>query len=594
MSSPDQLVLLLDIDAPADEDGVLEPVPDKRRNRQIVRLSDFGSPVWSEMQPRDQLDWRRIGAAILALHEHVRRALPSDGRLLEVYVGGHAPLSVFFAVGLVLDPRTMKVVSIQRRKTEAKTWDVFDLCSTASGGPLLKVSGVPAEPAEGSGRVAVLLSTQLTSPATDKIRSAIQAHGDDLLSVARLLTPTTDPVIVDPTNIGVLVRQINDLFLSITGAFPHRTGLSVFLAGPTSLALAAGMVVNPNQFLSQGHTIELCEYVAGPYARVLSMPIEVARQVEVPGDAESELRRIRAFDHFKSGVELLKSRLEPDHVFVPRGFALDESDAQALGARALTRLRELRLPNQMTAGAFEIDTLAGELRLGHGLMHPLSAVDAEPLKRLGQLFTLHEVVHEDQGVGSHNYQGIGRSGVVLEDVDFWADAFAIGTAVLHHIARNGLDAAERPGEILTGFIDAHIEAMRAFDRMEQGDDFLRVLPERRLRRYLIWHLQRARASAVSLPAHVRLLLGSRLFVELAPLRGHLNERHDKIVESATQEVCLALALGGRAKWLPPLPNNFSPQVLLEAVRRFDDSTIQGIMSYVVNEAKPILVSWLHS
>ncbi len=588
MSSPDQIILLLDVDAAADESGVLQRVPHERRHRHVLRLTDFGYERRPGV-PRDRLDWDSLAAAILSLAERARTLLPTDGAPPQVYVGGFAPLSVFFAIGTYLDTRLMQVVSVQQRRNQPGTWDVLDLCATAGTATVLAAAGLnPGSPADGTGRVAVFLSTQVPEPPREAIRNVIQAHGDDLVGIARLTAASTT---VDQSNIGGIVHDAARLFVDLVSTFPYRTGVTVFLAGPSSLALAAGLALNPNQYLADGRTIDLTEYVAGPYARVLSLPIVVVREVTPPDDPASQNRRAAAFEALRSGLEALQRDLQVDQVHVPRGLARDEEETRTLGAAVLERIRALKLPGAATDGAFDIDTLGNELRIGHGLLHPLAPLDSDALRRVGQLFTLHEVLHEDQGIGSHNYQGVGRTGVVLEEADFWADAFAIATAVLHESMVGSAGRGTKLGTALATFIDAHIEAMRAFDRMEQGSATLVVLPERRLRRYLIWHLQRARAAAVTTPAHVRSLFDARLFVELGPLRGHLDSRFDKLVDAATQDTTLAVGLHGRVARIPRLPQNFEPADFVEAVRRADDDTLRKLSTYVVNHAKDLLISW---
>jgi len=585
MTTSDQIILLLDVDAPADEEGVLSHVPHERRHRHVLRLTDLG---WHR-QPgvsRDQLHWAALALAVARMSDRVRGLLPPDGGRVEVWVGGHAPLSVFAAVGASLDSRTMHVWSVQRRKYTGE-WDVLNLVSSAAGDPILVPGGCrPQEPSDSTGRVAVFLSTQVPQPPREAIRSAIVAKGDDLAGIASL---ATSPATVQADNIGVIVRQVHELLVDLSATWPHRTGLSLFLAGPASLALATGLALNPNIFYADGRTVELTEYVAGAYTSALSLPLAGPRLIDVPTDADAQLRRRGAFDALVRGIIDLQRHLQRNDVFVPKGLTPAGIPEGELAERLLQRLRRLAIPTNPANDAFEVDTLGDELRISHGLLQALVDLPPEIQVRLGQLFTLHELLHVDQGLGSHNYQGIGRSGVVLEEVDFWADAAAIGAATLHHIARNG--PAALPARVLIDFIDAHIAAMRAFDRMEQGSETLRVMPERRLRRYLIWFVQRARAAAVRATDDVRQLLNGRLLVELAPLRGHLDDRYDKIVDSPTQDTSLTVALDGGVRRFPALPGAFVPAGLVAAVREFRSHELERAASYVVREGSSVLTAW---
>ena len=587
MPHPTQFLILLDVDKAVDGDAVSALLPDQRSARHVLTVTHFGLQRRAGV-PRDQLDWRRITAALAGLHDQLRALWPEAGDV-QVYVAGFAPLSVFFALGALLDSRAARVVAMQVDRHEAGVWHPLPLLADGSGVEVLEARGLPDEGAESTGHVGVFVSALGGQVPKSPIRDAVQAHGDDLAGVASLAGPKVQ---VDRANVAGVVHQLQQFFVRVTASYPHRTGATVFLAGPSSLALAAGLAVNPHQYTGDGHSIELTEYVGGSYVRVFRLPLEVAPDTSIPDDAESMLKRHRAFGHFKRGVQALQEHLELGTVFMPSGFGGSAECSQGIAERAFASLCALGLPEEPQGDAFEVDPLSGTLTVGPGLLHPLADLDPDVLARLGQLFTLHEVVHVDQGIESHNYRGIGRSGVVLEDVDFWADAFAVGTAALHEVARNGDAGADRCGDILVAHVDAHISAMRAFDQMEQGAQVLRVLPERRLRRYLIWFLQRARARAVRAPEHIRALLDDRLFVELAPLRGRLDQRYDKIVESALQITTLSFAIGGRARRVAPLPENFTPSLLVDAVRSFDDGAIDRAVRFVVNENRDHLVPWL--
>jgi len=62
-----------------------------------------------------------------------------------------------------------------------------------------------------------------------------------------------------------------------------------------------------------------------------------------------------------------------------------------------------------------------------------------------------------------------------------------------------------------------LSGIEAFDRFEQGKR-IEWLPERRLRRYLVWHLHRARAEAIVSEDQLWPLSGQRLVVELSMLQ----------------------------------------------------------------------------
>jgi hypothetical protein len=132
--------------------------------------------------------------------------------------------------------------------------------------------------------------------------------------------------------------------------------------------------------------------------------------------------------------------------------------------------------------------------------------------------------------------------------------------------------------------------MAAFDRMEQGDALAR-LPERRLRRYLLWSLQRARAEQVHSPAALDTLLGERLVVELAPLAGRLDPQGDKLVHPEQGEPQLFVALGGVLLREPKLADNFVPARLVGLTRDLKLDALRDQLRFLVDQHAAVLTAW---
>src|SRR6266540_609141 len=180
---------------------------------------------------------------------------------------------------------------------------------------------------------------------------------------------------------------------------------------------------------------------------------------------------------------------------------------------------------------------------------------------MGAELLFHEVWHFDQNIRSTNYREVGRAGLAIEEVDYRADAVAIGT-----LARVAARMSGNP----RGDLVAHITSA--------------------IRRYLIWYLQLCRAATISTVEHIDLLLGERVIVEVAPLRGHLDARYDKLASTGTDMSELFIVLGGRLLRYPPRPG-FLPAALVEAVRGYDWTLPQAAMDYVIGENAPVLVPW---
>lgn len=170
---------------------------------------------------------------------------------------------------------------------------------------------------------------------------------------------------------------------------------------------------------------------------------------------------------------------------------------------------------------FDFDYYGGRLHLGAGFLRAWARLR----ERLGpgrweeavRLFLLHEGHHIVQGMGYRN-RDMGRAGVALEAIDYDADVASVELCLGWRWHRDPGEVSRR-GEMaaLADILDNLLCGMRLFDEGLPGQPLLRV-KERRLRRYLIWHFQRARARAArpDLPGeHLR--LRERVVLELPGL-----------------------------------------------------------------------------
>jgi hypothetical protein len=184
-------------------------------------------------------------------------------------------------------------------------------------------------------------------------------------------------------------------------------------------------------------------------------------------------------------------------------------------------------------GAFKVQTGEKTLEIGLLLLKPLVIQgflkDDGLVERFTFIFVLHEMMHHIfQGLYSRNFMGIGRADVVLEDLDYVADAFSIlvGVALSKRIHP---ETRYRVYEVARHFIETAIVGMEAFDRSEQGST-IRILSERRLRRYLIWNIQFGLCRLGDDEKKLCQLLMPRLSVQIAPISSQLNERSvEKVV-----------------------------------------------------------------
>ncbi|HWO26209.1 MAG TPA: hypothetical protein VNO30_46095 [Kofleriaceae bacterium] len=180
---------------------------------------------------------------------------------------------------------------------------------------------------------------------------------------------------------------------------------------------------------------------------------------------------------------------------------------------------------------------------------------------------------------------------MLKAIDFAADVFALRVALSGALRRLGASTSSPdavPHEV-TRWLDAGLYGIQAFDRWQHGPR-IDELADRRLRRYLTWHLQRVRGETVTSTADVPVLLDPAVTVELAPVSARIDRRFDRQVIATTSQTELFASVGGRLIRHPKRPD-FDPGALVEAVRVYDAAAIQSAMRYVLGENRPTLAPW---
>jgi len=221
-----------------------------------------------------------------------------------------------------------------------------------------------------------------------------------------------------------------------------------------------------------------------------------------------------------------------------------------------------------------------EMRISRPLLTFLANKDDESLRKFGQLFMIHEILHNVfQGINNGNYSGIGRAGVLVERIDYTADAFAVCVCTAWTLRKNGLDTIEKQrndgqcGTILNNYIKMVLNGLQAFDfdpkqverfrrradkqekrnnkkRKHNGGETidsidaaedsncpkslsLRRMTETRMRRYLIWCLLAERAWIVKDINDVyNILRDEKMKLQITPLKFSLNKEKDSVITSS--------------------------------------------------------------
>lgn len=600
-SPPRQIILHLDayVDNTTPDEVIrrLDDLDPWHESRPVLQLSSFCNVRLSHQDPRP-IPWQVLHEGVRRLIDAAERSRPGDGRQPDFVLSGHAPHSVYAQVGFALGTWGGARQLVLHRNPN-RTWINLVLGAGSSEGRRYfdTKSGLDlSEPSTATGHVWLYLGSKLGAW-RDPMDAFFRESGLSRAGIVSLEHTWRHPdrpdeeTYLDDAFAASAARELEEVVGQIWALYPGCQGVILACNGPDMLAFLAARALNPRVMGSR----QLQVVWKGPagYQTVLELPQKRAQRPAPDLEPAAVLRRQEIWRALSRGMVALSGErgLRVEDLQPPRGFGRAEPKLAERVHGALQVLKPAEVPAPDVV--FRLSSKRRQLELGHGLCEALSELDGPALERLGRLFLLHELAHEPLGLKGTNYQGVGRAGVVLEDIDYWADALAVVALIRWEIREGGPRARDRAGELLRAYLDTHLLALSAFDRLEQGEP-LSVLPERRLRRYLIWCLQRARAELAHTPEEVEELLSDRLLVELAPLEGWLDERGDKIAHRPTADTELFVGLAGWFARLPRSSGNFEPQALVELVQRLAVTEVVERLRYVVDQHETALSTWTAS
>lgn len=576
-----QILVVVDLYPGVAIEDLVGQLPDAREDRFVLRLSDFGASSLAPPPDTKPVDWTAIGTAVERLVARLHELQESSPVPSTVHVAGKGPLSVFVHLGYRTTKSVPRVI-VLNPPPGGGNWESFPIAADADGGPNLldDIRGLPAEPEVASGRLAIAIDTAGRRTPKKVYSDFLGEKGSPVAGVMQFFS--SGAVRVTPENTGSLVRQLAQLLSVAPTLYPERSGLAIFIGGPAQVAFAVGRAMSPNVV---GGDVWLTEHRGGKFELVYSLPFAVEASPAVPGDAESVLARRKVLDELMAGIAELKRELKPEHL--PTAI-LPEKERRAF----MERLYELE-PSAKTneQEPFEMRVLEGRYTIANGgILQAFVRSTQEQQRAFAKLLLLHELIHDRQALRSTNYMSIGRACFVLEQIDYAADVFSLHTLMNLELEQGGPRAQKEVSKRLRGWMEMILHGIQAFDLMEQGSRMGR-LPERRLRRYLLWHLQLARAATVREASHLEQLLAPSLVVELAPLAGYVDaHRYDKVVTRALTETELFIGIGGRLVRASKRPG-LDPGELVEMVRGYAHEPIQGFMVKVVDDHREELAPW---
>lgn len=574
-----QILIAVDLYPVVSVAELRDTLPHEREDRRTLLLTEFGAPRLAPPPDASPIDWPAIGRAIEKLVAEVQ-AIRAD-KAAVLFIGGRGPLAVFVHLGYLLSKFGGRQV-VLNQPPGGGPWEHFPMEAVAGERPSLLdlLAGLPSEEVPSSGRVGIYVDTAGRDTSRDVFRDFIKEEGDHVAGVIKLRSSA--PLRLTPEDVPSLVLQLTQFLSQAPTRYPDRAGLSLFVGGPAQVAFAVGRAINPTVV---GKDIWLTEYRAPRYERVYSLPFDPRTEPEIPRGAEDVNARRDVLDAMAAAIDELKRHMKAEHLPAD---VLSENDRKKFIDR-LVRLE--RSTDTKKGGAFRLRVIEGHYALGEGIAEALRRSTVPQQQGFAKLLILHELLHDWQALRSTNYSAVGGAGFVLEQVDYAADAFAVRALMKMELDRGGDAARDEVRARLERWLEMVLHGISAFDLMAQGTMKMARLDERRLRRYLMWHLQLARAATIREPSHVDEMLRPPLTVELAPLAGRLDtERYEKVVNRALPDTELFCAIGGHLVRQARRPG-FEPGALVEAVKTYARDPIQQIMVFLVDEYRGKLAPW---
>jgi hypothetical protein len=569
---PFQIVIIVDLQGTFTDDEVTSPIPESS-DRICIRLSTQGAPrIDANPNERGIIDWGAIGRAI---ESAVRRGRAAAGeRTAHVYVAGQGPLPVFVHLGYLFSKFAGPQWVVARRPGSTN-WELFAINDAPVGAPILTATPLPTSARTASGQVALYIDTAGRAANQTALYDAIERTGERVADIVELRSTTS--IIVEPSASAALTAELAEQLSALPALYPRAKSIGLFVAGPTLLAYAVGHAINPTVV----PTVQLFNYAVPKYELVYTLPFINQARPTVPMDDASTAKRAALETELVAAIEQLQKDLTLDELAEP----LDSAG----GARFLDQLRRLKY-TPTESEQFSLSVASGTFSLGRGLLHALRDGAVEQRERFTKILLVHELLHEQQGIRSSNYFEIGRAGVVLESIDMTADLFALRVLTKAAFRQKPATTPEAVRDTAQEWLDAVLYGIQAFDSAEHG---IRIneLADRRLRRYLTWHLQRVRAEYVDSAEDVQMLLAPMLTAELAPVTARIDRRFDRIVIESLSETEFFAAIDGNLVRHSKRAG-FDPGLLIDAVRNFNTQAVQQAMRFVAEENQRVLMPWL--
>jgi hypothetical protein len=587
-----QVLIVVDIYPGVAEAALEKLLPPERRRLDVLRLTEFGAPKLERPPHTNPVDWYGIGEAVekiaIRVHEIQDAARPHS---MQLYIGGRAPLATFVHLGSMFTKSVQKVVVFNTPHEGSDLWEPFTMDGAPTSMPTQdifdKITGFPNEPSPTTGRVGLVVDSgrraKGESEPTEVFEKFLDVHHEPVGSIAQLRS-YDEKLTITEIKMPAIVRQFAQRMSTLPHRFPKRKGLALFTGVPAQVAFALGRSINANVLVGD---VWLTEYrrEKNEYEKVYALPFVRRVEMKILRTTAAILARQKVLQNIMDALTELQAHVELRQV--PTGI-LNENERE----KFVRRLEKIRISRDEIEGQpFELRVLEGRCRIGEGILEALVSSTPQQQKDFAKLLLLHEIVHDWQVLRNTNHPNIGQAGFVLEHIDYLADVFAVRVLVNVDLHRGGLDVRQNIRVRVLHWLDMLLRGITAFDQAEQGNVQMERLAERRLRRYLLWHVQKARAMTLETPKQFERMMESTLTVEMAPLTGWLDaKRWEKMVRDSLPVTELCIAIDGKLI-REGQRAGFEPQILFDAIRTYMHEQAHAQVYAVVNQHRDHLMPW---
>jgi hypothetical protein len=266
---------------------------------------------------------------------------------------------------------------------------------------------------------------------------------------------------------------------------------------------------------------------------------------------------------------------------------LPPADCYPHSGHYLSNLRRLKFSHEPASGFYDINYIEGYVEIGTSMLSALELLTSEELACFTQHFLLHETLHVDQGLYSSSWYGVQYASVVLEEMDYFADAWAIAVTIAWRLRVAPEESFER---ITRNRAFVAVRGLQVFDQIDYPEKMAQI-GDARLRRYLIWYTQYERLLATRSYQELLDTLYPRICVEIATLMGTIDSDGVKEITTCPDEAQYFLSLNGVLERQGDMPG-FDIASLFNGILAYDDDVVMTQIRYAVMARRSLLLPQL--